>query len=166
MSTIPKRGGWVRLATETIRGICGKRCWRWNRPASRFWGSRRKQTFLRQPAPAGETSGERDTASQKESQVWQRQAQSIGAAPQGCEYIHVGDRGSDLFAFLRACQKQGCGFLVRIRHDRRVDVHVDQAEAASPSGARRHGKQRSAKAEPVRHLFEEVRSWPQMGQHT
>ena len=125
-----------------------------------------QEPFLRQPAPAGETSHQRDKRKQKESQVWQRQAQSIGPPPQGCEYIHVGDRGSDIFAFLRECQKQGCGFLVRVQHDRRVDLRVDQAEAAVPAGARRYGSQRSAKHEPVRHLFEEVRNWPQMGQQT
>src|SRR5947209_8213397 len=122
--------------------------------------------FLRQPAPAGETSSQRDKRKQKESQVWQRQAQSIGPAPEGCEDIHVGDRGSDIFAFLRECQKQGCGFEVRVQHDRRVDLRVDQAEAAVPAGARRYGSQRSAKQEPVRHLFPEIRTWPSMGQQT
>ena len=125
-----------------------------------------QEAFLRQPAPAGETSHQRDKRKQKESQVWQRQAQSIGPAPQGCEYIHVGDRGSDIFAFLRECQKQGCGFEVRVQHDRRVDLRVDQAEAALPAGARRYGSQRSAKQEPIRHLFHEVRTWPSMGQQT
>ena len=125
-----------------------------------------QETFLRVPAPAGETSGERDKRQQKESQVWQRQAQRIGPAPQGCEYIHVGDRGSDLFAFLREGLTQGCGFLVRMRHDRRVDVRVDQAETPLAPGARRYGAQRSAKHEPVRHLIEEVQAWPSMGQQT
>ena len=121
---------------------------------------------MRQPAPRGETSHQRGKRKDKESLVWQRQVESIGPAPQGCEYIHVGDRGSAIFSFLRACQKHGCGFEVRVQHDRRVDLQVDQAEAAVPAAARRHGKHRSAKAAPVRHLFEEVRSWPEMGQQT
>jgi hypothetical protein len=125
-----------------------------------------QEAFLRRPAPPGETSHQRDKRKQKESQVWQRQAQSIGPVPQGCEYIHVGDRGSDIFAFLRECQKQGGGFLVRVQHNRRVDLRVDQAEAALPAGARRSGSQCSATHEAVRHLFEEVRNWPSMGQHT
>jgi len=44
-----------------------------------------QEAFLRQPAPPGETSQQRDKRKQKESEVWQRQAQHIGAAPQGCE---------------------------------------------------------------------------------
>ena len=111
-----------------------------------------QEPFLRQPAPAGESSQQRAKRAHKESEVWQRQVQRMGAAPQGGEYIHVGDRGSDIFAFLRACQEQGCGFLVRVQHDRRVDLRVDQAERPVPSAARRHGSQRAATQEPVRHL--------------
>lgn len=125
-----------------------------------------QEAFLRQPAPPGETSHQRDKRKQKESEVWQRQAQHLGAAPQGCEYIHVGDRGSDIFPFLRECLKQGCGFLVRVQHDRRVDLRVDQAETPLPPGARRHGAQRAAGQEPIRHLMEEVHRWPGMGQQT
>jgi hypothetical protein len=125
-----------------------------------------QEAFLRVPAPLKETSAQRDKRKQKESQVWQRQVQGIGAAPPGCEYMHVGDRGSDIFAFLRESLKQGCGFLVRMQHDRRVDVRVDQAETPLPAGARRHGAQRAAGQEPVRHLVEEVERWPQMGQQT
>jgi hypothetical protein len=94
-----------------------------------------QEPFLRQPAPKGETSKQRDKRAQKESQVWQRQVQRMGAAPPGCEYIHVGDRGSDIFAFLRECQGQGCGFLVRVKHDRRIDLRVEQAEEPVPLGA-------------------------------
>ena len=125
-----------------------------------------QEAFLRVPAPAGETSGERDKRKQKESQVWQRQAQRIGAAPEGCEYIHVGDRDSDIFAFLRECLTQECGFLVRVQHDRRVDVRVDQAETPLPPGARRYGTQRPAGQDPVRRLFEEVKEWPPRGQQS
>jgi hypothetical protein len=53
-----------------------------------------------------------------------------------------------------------------MQHDRRVDVRVDQAETPLPAGARRHGAQRAAGQEPVRHLVEEVERWPQMGQQT
>lgn len=136
-------------------------------PASKqVVGLAAQEIFLRQPAPAGETSHQRDQRKEKESQVWQRQVQSIGSAPDGCEAIHVGDRGSDMFVFLRECQKHGCGFEVRVQHNRRVDLLVDQAEAALPAGVRRYGTQRSGNHAPVRHLFDEVRSWPQMGHQT
>lgn len=125
-----------------------------------------QEAFLRQPAPAGETSHQRDKRKQKESEVWQRQAQHIGAAPQGCDYIHVGDRGSDIFPFLRECLKQGCGFVVRVQHDRRVDLRVEQAETPLPPAARRQGARRAAGQDPIRHLMEEVRCGPGRGQQT
>jgi len=125
-----------------------------------------QEAFLREPAPAGETSHQRDQRKQKESQVWQRQAQRIGPAPQGCDYIHVGDRGSDIFAFLRECLRQGCGFVVRVQHDRRVDLRVELAQTPLAPGARRRGTQRPAGQPGAQHLFEEVRSWPVMGHQT
>lgn len=125
-----------------------------------------QEAFLRVPAPAGETSHQRDKRQQKESQVWQRQVQHIGLAPAGCEYLHVGDRGSDIFAFLRTCLDQRCGFVVRMQHDRRVDLRVAQAETPLPPAARRYGAQRAKGQDPVRHLVEEVERWPQMGQQT
>ncbi|MEO8953370.1 MAG: IS4 family transposase [Ktedonobacteraceae bacterium] len=125
-----------------------------------------QEAFLRQPAPPGETSAQREKRAHRESEVWQRQVQRIGAAPAGCEYIHVGDRGSDIFAFLRECLTQGCGFEVRVKHDRRVDVRVEDAETPPPSGARRYAGQRPAGQGPPQHLFEVVRSWPQQGRRT
>ena len=125
-----------------------------------------QEPFLRQPAPQGETSKQRDKRVQKESQVWQRQVQHMGAAPAGCEYIHVGDRGSDIFAFLRQCQRLGGGFLVRVKHDRRVDLRVEQAQEPVPPAARRRGTQRTPQQEPPQHLFEQVRSWPSRGHET
>ena len=132
--------------------------------SQQVWGIAAQEPFLRQRAPVGETSHQRSKRKEKKSLVWQRQVQQIGPAPQGCEVIHVGDRGSDMFFFLRECQQQGCGFLVRVQHNRRIDLRVDQAEAAISGGARRHGTQRSASQEPILHLFEEVRGWPSMGQ--
>jgi Transposase DNA-binding/Transposase Tn5 dimerisation domain len=125
-----------------------------------------QEAFLRQPAPEGETSAQRDKRKEKESEVWQRQAEAIGRAPQGCEWIHVGDRGSDIFQFLLTCLKLGCGFLVRVKHDRRVDLLVDQGETPLPPGARRYGKQRPAGQEAPQHLFEVVRSWEAAGERT
>jgi hypothetical protein len=125
-----------------------------------------QEAFLRQPAPVGETSHARDKRQEKETQVWSRQAREIGKAPAECHYIHVGDRGSDLFAFLQECLDQGCAFEVRVKHDRRVDLRVDEGRTPVAPAELRHGKKRPADLEPCKHLFEEVRSWPKMGQET
>jgi hypothetical protein len=125
-----------------------------------------QEPFLRQPAPEGETSTQRKKRKEKESQVWLRQVQEIGKAPAGCQWIHTGDRGSDIFAFLRLCLNLDCDFLVRAKHDRRVDLLVDQAETPLPPGARRHGKQRSKDHDEPQHLFDVVRSWQALGERT
>jgi hypothetical protein len=107
-----------------------------------------QEAFVRQSAPVGETSHERDKRTGKESEVWGRQARQVGTPPPGTDYLHVGDRGSDIFAFLQECLKLNCGFEVRVKHDRRVDVRVDQAERPVSSGARRSGTQRPAGQAP------------------
>jgi hypothetical protein len=136
-------------------------------PATRqVLGIAAQEAFLRHPAPEGETSHERDKRIGKESEVWARQAREVGPPETGCEYIHVGDRGSDIFAFLQECLRLNCGFEVRVKHDRRVDLLVDQAQTPVLPGARRHGSQRSARHDLPRHLFEVVRSWPEMGYET
>ncbi len=125
-----------------------------------------QEAFLRQRAPVGETSHGRSKRKEKETQVWSRQVREIGKAPADCHFLHVGDRGSDIFSFLQECLDQDCDFEVRVNHDRRVDLRVDQARTAVPPAELRHGKQRNADLEPCKHLFEEVRSWPKMGEET
>jgi hypothetical protein len=45
---------------------------------------------------------------------------SVGQPPERSQWVHLRDRYSDIYPFLRACQLQGCQFLVRAAQDRRV----------------------------------------------
>lgn len=107
---------------------------------------------LRHPAPKNERSWQRQQR-ERESQVWARAVAAVGAPPEGSQWIHVGDRGSDVFDFLEACGKHRCDFLVRANQERRVrtpDATVDYlltfARRLAPQGERllalpaRHGK--------------------------
>jgi len=125
-----------------------------------------QEAFLRQPAPAGENAHGRDQRKEKESQVWQRQVERIGAVAGGWTYVSVADRGADIFAFLRAGQRLGQDFLVRAKHDRRVDVRVERGEEPLSAGEQRNGAKRSQKQEPIRHLHAEAESWEARGQQT
>src|SRR5438093_1466386 len=78
---------------------------------------------LRQPAPKGETAWERKQR-ERESQVWERSVQAIGSPPPGVQWIHVGDRGSDMFPLLSLCRQLQCDFVVRAAQDRNVDLLV------------------------------------------
>ncbi len=126
-------------------------------------GLAHQEPFLRQPAPKGESKREREQR-QRESQVWERSVQAIGVAPSGVQWIHVGDRYSDMFPFLSLCRQMQCDFVVRAAQDRCVDLHIEQADApAAKRSHHRRGSQPDAKPAPV-HLFDVVGTWAAMGE--
>ncbi len=126
-------------------------------PASReVLGLMHQEPFLRQPAPKGETKRERDQR-ERESQVWERSVQAIGEPPAGVQWIHIGDRYSDMFPLLSLCQQMHCDFVVRAAQDRCVDLLTEQAD--TPAARRSHHQRR-----PQQHLFEVVRGWSAHGE--
>src|SRR2546425_5719210 len=133
-------------------------------PTSRqVLGLAHQEPFLRQSAPAGETKRQRE-GRERESQVWERSVQAIGQPPAGVQWIHVGDRYSDMFPFLWACRQQHCDFVVRAAQDRCVDLLVEKAEAPlkRPSHHKRRPEQPAEP--PQQHLFDVVGSWAAVGQ--
>ena len=119
-------------------------------------GLAHQEPFLRKPAPPGETKWQRARRVERESQVWERSVRAIGRPPTGVQWIHVGDRASDMFPFLRACLDEGCAFVVRASADRCVDLLVEQAD--TPVAPRSHHKA-SAAHPAARHLFEVAAGW-------
>src|SRR5436305_1130423 len=126
-------------------------------------GIAHQEPFLRKTAPKGETKREREQR-ERESQVWERSVQAIGDPPAAVQWIHVGDRYSDMFPFLSLCRQMHCDFVVRAAQDRCVDLLVEQADAPVPR--RSHHKRRPEQdPQPVQqHLFEVVRGWMAMGE--
>jgi hypothetical protein len=55
-----------------------------------------EEPFVRQPAPQGETHPQR-LQRDRESLIWERAVQAIGPAFSDVQWIHVGDRGADIF---------------------------------------------------------------------
>jgi hypothetical protein len=78
-----------------------------------------QQPFFRQPHPTGETRTQRAKRA-KESDVWMQAVEAIGPAPEGVRWVHVGDRGADIYNFFDTCRQQTCDFLVRICQNRRM----------------------------------------------
>lgn len=78
-----------------------------------------QSSFVRQPAPEHETKGENKRRA-RESQVWEQSVRSIGPVPEKSQWIHVGDRGSDIFPFWQACRELGYDFVTRVAQDRGV----------------------------------------------
>lgn len=96
----------------------------------------------------GETLRQRQ-ARRRQTDVWQEAVEAIGAPPEGVSWVHVGDRGSDIFRFLLACRTRHCDFVVRAAQNRRVEVDGDQEEESDPL---------------IDYLFPTVRAWT--GQET
>jgi hypothetical protein len=92
------------------------------RPQTReVLGCMAQEPFVRIPAPAGEQRYQRRKREERESDVWIRQVQAIGTPESGSMWVHVGDRGADMFPFFQACQQTQTHFLVRAAQNRRVE---------------------------------------------
>ena len=55
-----------------------------------------------------------------EAKLWGQIAKNIGPE-QGCRLLQVGDRLADVFEFMQDCEKLGHGFVIRAKHNRKVD---------------------------------------------
>src|SRR5437588_3238849 len=55
-----------------------------------------------------------------------RQVQAIGTPESGSMWVHVGDRGADMFPFFRACRSTQTHFLVRAGKSRRVQESEEE----------------------------------------
>jgi hypothetical protein len=79
--------------------------------AAEFW--------LRHPIPTGETRTDR-AQRPRESEIWGRMVERIGPPPAGVRWVHVADRGADVYAFFAAVQATGSAVVVRLVQNRRV----------------------------------------------
>ncbi len=122
------------------------------RPQTReVLGCLAQEPFVRIPAPEGEQRYQRRQREERETDVWIRQVQTIGTPNSGSVWVHVGDRGADMFPFFQACQATQTHFLVRAAQNRRVEVCEDEI-SYSLTQARAFPSQASRPFEvPARH---------------
>src|ERR1700693_2461553 len=78
-----------------------------------------QEPFVRIPAPEGEHRHQRLKREEREPDVWMRQVQAIGTPESASLWVHVGDRGADMFPFFQACRSTQTRFLVRAAQNRR-----------------------------------------------
>jgi hypothetical protein len=95
-------------------------------PTREVLGCMAQEPFVRVPAPQGEQRHQRLKRDERETDVWMRQVQSIGTPAAGSVWVHVGDRGADMFPFFQACQATQTHFLVRAAQNRRVQGNEDE----------------------------------------
>jgi hypothetical protein len=84
-----------------------------------------QQWQVRQPAPAGERSPQRKQRD-RESQLWMKGIAAAGPAPEGCCWVDVGDRGSDIYEAMVAARKENHHFLFRLTQNRQVFATAGQ----------------------------------------
>jgi hypothetical protein len=60
-----------------------------------------------------------------EGLVWRQAVEILGPAPAGATWVHVSDRGSDIYEYLAACQLQGVDCLVRAGKNRYLQAPAD-----------------------------------------
>ncbi len=90
-----------------------------------------QETFVREPAPEGETRAERNKR-WRESLIWEQSIERIGPVPSGTQWIYVGDRGSDIFRFWQRCQELGYDHVTRVAQNRNVEV-AEEDEQEDPT---------------------------------
>jgi Transposase DNA-binding/Transposase Tn5 dimerisation domain len=78
-----------------------------------------QQLCVRRPAPKGESDSQRHKR-QRESALWLEGIRGSGPAPQGCCWVDVGDRGSDIYEAMVASREVGHEFLFRVTQNRQV----------------------------------------------
>jgi len=112
------------------------------RQTAQLLGMAYLQVVLRTPAPASRPHA----SSTPEAKLWQRSAQEVGAPPEEVRWVHVSDRGSDVFEYMVECCQQGKEFVIRSQHNRRLEPRADDAEVDGERVAHLHDYARSLSA--------------------
>jgi hypothetical protein len=76
--------------------------------------------FNRVQAEEAESRADRQ-ARWRESQIWSDAIRAIGVPTAATRFVHVMDRGSDSLETIATCRERNVGFILRARHDRRVE---------------------------------------------
>jgi len=84
------------------------------------------QRWFTRPTPAPDETRKQRMARWRESCVWSDAAQALGPSGVEARWLHVADRAADDLNFMDACVGQGHGFVIRARHDRRVQDARDK----------------------------------------
>lgn len=89
-------------------------------PDGRILGLLEQRWYKRVETSEGETRQEQG-ARWRESDIWLESVEAVGFPPEASRWIHVADRAADDLRFMHQCLDWQCGFVVRARHDRRVN---------------------------------------------
>jgi hypothetical protein len=146
-----KISGVGQIGNERGRGFFVQSVLAVHPPCREVLGCIVQEPFVRTPAPQGEQRHQRLKRQTRETDVWIRQVQHIGTPDLGNTWVHVGDRGADMFPFFLACRASQTQFLVRAAQNRRTEACEEQI-TYSLDRARSWSSQQSRALEvPARH---------------
>ena len=94
-------------------------------PAGELLGVLDQFWFRRSTVPDKETRSERN-GRWREAQVWSDAVRRVGALPEPTRCLHVMDRAGDSLETILACEEVGVGYIIRAKHDRRVEGATDK----------------------------------------
>lgn len=81
------------------------------------------QILHRRPRVAKkETLKKRRGRADRETRLWKAGSEAVGAAPAGCTWVDVCDRGADVFEYLDHKHATGGLYVVRSKHNRNVEA--------------------------------------------
>ena len=81
--------------------------------------------FRRVDVPKEETRSERSER-WREADVWSDAVRRVGPPPEQTRFVHVMDRAGDSLETILACDEVGVGYVIRAKHDRRVEDASDK----------------------------------------
>ena len=95
------------------------------------------QVILRQATPKPRPQGYRSD----EGKVWEVSVKEVESPPEGAVWVHVSDRGSDIFEYMCVCRDENKDFVVRAKCNRAVTAE-------------------DMKSDETSHLFDYIRAQP------
>ena len=142
---------WDKLATNVDGDFSCKQYWPCVPRGERCSGAWLRNLLCAFPLERREHRSQRRKRDERETDVWMRQVSAIGTPASGSVWVHVGDRGADMFPFFQACRSTQTHFLVRAAQNRRVEACEEEISSELPQ-ARSWPSQASRPFEvPARH---------------
>ena len=83
------------------------------------------------PASHGRNQKRRTPLAARESHWWIQAIRQLGRPPEGVRWVHVGDRGEDIYGVYDEARGQGTDWLIRAARDRRVQTPSGQTRLLS-----------------------------------
>ena len=129
-----------------------------------------QSVWMRKQVKSGSETRSQRAARRTEADVWAEIVEEIGPAPvpdTGVRWASVGDRGSDVFSYLRRSQSQGWHCLMRICQDRVIETvagdksRLKQFARSLPTQATKEISLRGRDGKPKRSVELQL-SWQQV----